>query len=289
MQYKKPIIFFLVAFSLLTAIAKESLFPNLSFFEAVKSLFQPKIIFNFENHAENTKYNSVSQKQDGDLEWSNQLDLYGSISSKISHDGKKSLKLRYPSDVQSNVGASWILPSHKQYYLSYWVYFAPNFDFDGSKLSGGKLPGLGSQGLCSGGDECDGNNGFSSRYMWRENGKAVLYLYHMNKAGKYGDDLELIDQAAQVIEFQRGQWHHLVQRVRVNDDNKSNGEVDVWVDQEQVLSQKNLKFVTNGQGVDRLYFSTFHGGAGKEWWPSKDVYAYFDDFVISTKPFDVGL
>jgi len=173
--------------------------------------------------------------------------------------------------------------------FTYWVFFAPNFDFDGSKLSGGKLPGLGSQGLCSGGDDCDGNNGFTSRYMWRENGKAVLYLYHMDKAGKYGDDLELIDQNAQVIHFQRGQWHHLVQRVRINDDNQSNGEVEVWVDQTKVLSKKNLKFVTNEQGVDRLYFSTFHGGAGKEWWPSKDVYAYFDDFVISTKAFDVGL
>jgi len=289
MQYKKPIIFFLLAFSLLTAITKQLLFPNLGFFDAINSLLQPKIAMSFEDHANNTKYDQVSQQQDWDVEWSNQLDLYGTISSQDFHTGKNSLKLRYPSDVQSNLGASWILPSQKQYYLSYWVFFAPNFDFDGSKLSGGKLPGLGSQGLCSGGDDCDGNNGFTSRYMWRENGKAVLYLYHMDKAGKYGDDLELIDQNAQVIHFQRGQWHHLVQRVRINDDNQSNGEVEVWVDQTKVLSKKNLKFVTNEQGVDRLYFSTFHGGAGKEWWPSKDVYAYFDDFVISTKAFDVGL
>jgi len=99
MQYKKPIIFFLLAFSLLTAITKQLLFPNLGFFDAINSLLQPKIAMSFEDHANNTKYDQVSQQQDWDVEWSNQLDLYGTISSQDFHTGKNSLKLRYPSDV----------------------------------------------------------------------------------------------------------------------------------------------------------------------------------------------
>ena len=245
----------------------------------------------FESHANNTQYDQPAQGEDWEVEWSTQLDKFGSISDRVVHTGTKSLRLLYPSKEQSNVGASWVLPDQKEYYLSYWVFFAPDFDFNGKNdwSSGGKLPGLGSQGLCNGGDTCNGDNGFSSRYMWRENGKATLYLYHMDKAGKYGDDIEFKGIDGKNRYFQRGKWHHLVQRVRINDVDQSNGAVDVWMDGEQVLSKSNLRFVTNGVGVNRVFFSTFHGGFGEEWWPSKDVYAYFDDFVISTESKDVGL
>lgn len=248
-----------------------------------------KVMVSFEAFNNNTKYDLVAQQNNWNVEWSTQLGQYGYISDKESYSGEKSLRMRYPSNEQSGVGASWILPKQKEYYLSYWILFEENFDFDGSELSGGKLPGLGSAGLCSGGQSCDGNNGFSSRYMWRENGKAVLYLYHINKAGKYGDNLELRGIDGQNKYFQRGRWHHLVQRVRINDNQESNGEIEVWMDGEKVLSENNLKFVTNGLGVDRLFFSTFHGGSGEEWWPSEDVYAYFDDFVVSVRAEDVGL
>ena len=250
-----------------------------------------KITVNFENHVNNTLYNRTAQEKDWDIEWSTQLDRYAYVSAQAPRSGTKSLRLRYPNDKQSNVGASWILSDREEYYLSYWILFAQNFDFNGKYdwSSGGKLPGLGSRGLCNGGDPCDGNNGFSARYMWRENGRAVLYLYHMNKTGEYGDDLQLERNDGRARYFERGKWHNLIQRVRINDGDESNGEIDVWMDKEKVLSQKNFKFVTNNQGVNRLFFSTFHGGYGSDWWPSEDVYAYFDDFVISAKAADVGL
>ena len=87
----------------------------------------------------------------------------------------------------------------------------------------------------------------------------------------------------------QGQWHNLVQRVKVNDGTEANGEIDVWMDNEQVLDVDNLRFVTNGQGIDTTFFSSFHGGYGSEWWPEQQGYAYFDDFVVSTDAHDVGL
>lgn len=273
---KKPLILSLIAF-----------IPVFAFYYT----YPRKTEVGFESHVNNAKYDQLAQEEDWEVEWSTQLDQFGSISDEVFHTGNKSLKLLYPSTEQSNVGASWILPDQKEYYLSYRVWFAPDFDFNGKYdwSSGGKLPGLGSQGLCNGGNTCDGNNGFSSRYMWRENGKAILYLYHMDKAGKYGDDIELEGVDGQSRYFQRGKWHHLVQKVRINDVGQSNGTVDVWMDGEKVLSRDKLQFVTNNQGVNRLFFSAFHGGFGEDWWPSKDVYAYFDDFVISTRSRDVGL
>ncbi|MGL5076786.1 MAG: polysaccharide lyase, partial [Waterburya sp.] len=243
----------------------------------------------FEQHSDNTSYNSITQAKDWKVGWSNNMHKYATISDDFAHSGSKSLKITYPSDAQANTGASWLVPSQKQYYLSYWVKFDQNFDFDGSKLSGGKLPGMGTDDLCGGGQNCTGTNGFTSRYMWRENGKATLYLYHMDKPGKYGEDFTFQGSDGNDKYFERGKWHNLIQRVKINDGNQSNGEIDVWMDKEKVLDIDNLKFVTDNKGIDTLYFSSFHGGNGSEWWPEKNVNAYFDDFVVSTNAADVGL
>jgi endoglucanase len=229
--------------------------------------------------ANGTQYNASA---DFDVAWSHQFDEFASISSDEAHSGNTSLKVAYPPDKQSNLGAKWGIPPAKEYYMSYWVKFDENFDFDGNKYSGGKLPGLGAGDLASGGDKPNGSNGFTSRYMWREDGRAVLYLYHMDQPGTYGEDIDL------GTNFERGKWHKLTQRVRVNDNGQANGEVDVWMDDRQVLSRDGLRF-TNGQEIDTAYFSTFHGGNGSDWWPSSNVNAYFDDFVVSTDPADVGL
>ena len=245
----------------------------------------------FENHANGTTYGTVTQRQDWDAAWSVQMNEgeLASITNQEAHSGNNSLKIDYPANAQSNVGAKWQVPAQQEYYLSYWVKFEDNFDFDGARLSGGKLPGLGSGDLASGGNKPNGNNGFTSRYMWRENGRAVLYLYHMDQPDIWGEDISLTGADGSDKYFERGKWHNMIQRVKVNDGSQSNGEIDVWMDNEQVLDLDGLRFMTNNQGIDTTYFSTFHGGSGSDWWPEQDVNAYFDDFVVSTNAADVGL
>ena len=206
------------------------------------------------------------------------------------HGGDKSLRITHLSDARTGGGAIWRLPEANTYYLSYWVKFEDNFDFDGSRKSGGKLPGLaGAGGYCSGGQTCDGNNGFSARYMWGENGRARLYLYHMDKPTKWGENFWFQGSDGNDKYFQRGQWHNLVQRVRINDGNQSNGEIDVWMDGDRVLDLNELRFVNNNRGIDALMFSTFHGGSTNEWLPERTVYSYWDDFIVSPNAADVGL
>ncbi len=86
--------------------------------------------------------NQYNASADFDVAWSHQFDEYASISSDEAHSGNTSLKVAYPADRQSNLGAKWGIPPAKEYYMSYWVKFDENFDFDGNKYSGGKLPGL---------------------------------------------------------------------------------------------------------------------------------------------------
>ncbi len=255
---------------------------------APATLSDNAISVGFEGHANNTTYDYSAQSQDWSVAWSNQMDKYGSISTNEAHSGSSSLKMDYPANEQSNAGAKWQVPGQQEYYLSYWLKFDSNFDFDGNKYSGGKLPGLGEGDLASGGVKPNGDNGFTSRYMWREGGKATLYLYHMDMASTWGDDILLKGEDGQDKYFERGQWHNMIQRVQVNDAGQANGEIDVWMDKEQVLDMDGLRF-NNGQGIDTMYFSTFHGGNGSDWWPEQEVSAYFDDFVVSTDAHDVGL
>ncbi|MEM7591142.1 MAG: polysaccharide lyase [Cyanobacteria bacterium P01_A01_bin.83] len=243
----------------------------------------------FESHSNGTKYDYSTQSKDWDVKWSYQVDKFGTISNEEARSGSNSLKMDYPANEQSNAGSQWQIPNQQEYYLSYWVKFDNDFDFDGPRFSGGKLPGLGAGDLASGGNKPDGNNGFTSRYMWREDGKAVLYLYHMDQPSTYGEDMLLQGNDGSQKYFERGQWHNMVQRVKVNDGSQANGEIDVWMDNEQVLSVDNLRFMTNNQGIDTAFFSTFHGGYGGDWWPEKNDNAYFDDFVVSTNAADVGL
>ena len=249
------------------------------------------ITVGFERHNEGTKYNRSAQDKDWDVSWSKEswMNNYAFIDDE-AHSGDKSLRITYRPDATTGGAAGWKLSSEKEYYLSYWVKFENDFDFNGSKYSGGKLPGLGGAGgLCSGGQTCNGNNGFTARYMWKEDGRASLYLYHMNKQSKWGENYRFKDISGNDVYFQRGQWHNLIQRVQINDGNQSNGEVDVWMDGKQVLSLDDLKFVTNNKGIDNLFFSTFHGGNSSGWWPERQQYSYFDDFVVSTNAADVGL
>ena len=266
--------------------------PNNFIFNQQKVLSPQAIAVGFEQHDADTNYDLSMQRKDWNATWMNDslMKDYAIITDTDAYSGEKSLRITYLSDARTGGSAIWKLPAEKEYYLSYQVKFSDDFDFDGSKKSGGKLPGLaGAGGYCSGGQTCTGDNGFSSRYMWGKNGRAKLYLYHMDKPTKWGENFWFQESNGNDKYFQRGQWHNLIQRVRINDGNQANGEIDVWMDGEQVLSLDELRFVTNNQGIDALLFSTFHGGSTDEWLPDHTVYSYWDDFIVSPNAADVGL
>lgn len=211
------------------------------------------------------------------------------IDETVAHSGSKSIKVAYPAGGvgPSETGAQVPLRFNGQseVYSSYWLYFSDNFDWGGTS-EGGKLPGLGSGDNCSGGSTCDGTNGFSARLMWRSGGNAVLYLYHMDKPGTYGEDLPLM-KAGNQITFEKGKWYQVAERVKINTNNNYDGEVEVWINGEQALLKTGLRLVNDGSLVDNFYFSTFHGGSGSNWAPSVDCHIWYDDLIISTKESDV--
>ena len=181
------------------------------------------------------------------------------VDNEYAAEGNKSLRVRFPAG-NSGPGAGGAqlplrFPSSNQKFISYWLRFSDNFDW-GGRLEGGKLPGLAGGDNCSGGGACTGTNGFTARLMWRPGGKAVLYLYHMDKPGDFGQDIDLKNIDGTNLFFQKGQWVHIAERVKINSVSSGNanadGEVEVWVNGERALLATGLRFRSNNDRVDNL-------------------------------------
>lgn len=177
-------------------------------------------------------------------------------------------------------GGQWLaaLPPRLSYELEYRLRFGPAFDW----RKGGKLPGL------AGGTVPVGGNfdpdGFSSRYMWRADGRLVVYLYWAGQASaarergrQYGVDLDC------GVTLERGRDYRLRQRVTLNTPGQADGGLEVWVDGKSVLKRTDLLFrdtPAKAWQIDRFFFSTFHGGNDPTWAPAHDCTVEFDDIAV---------
>jgi len=255
-------------------------------------LAQKPISTNFESQPKGAAYSLGVWKADGFIteSWDNGMNSRSMVDDSVSVSGKKSLRITYPKGFSGPDGngaqVSVILPGRDQYYMSYWLRFSDNFSF----RLGGKLPGLAAGDLCSGGQVCNGTNGFTARFMWETDGKVISYLYHMDKSGKWGDDSALIFPSGNQVIFERGKWYQVMERVKINSSGSvHDGEVEVWINGLPVLLRKGIRFTSNGEKVDRFYFSTFHGGSGPDWAPTNTCYIWFDDIIVSENKKDVEM
>lgn len=224
--------------------------------------------------------------------WRNQLDLreeknWGesnmSLEKDSIHDGKV-LKVFYPKGSASpNVSKVYNAPvggaeflaqtgSYDSIYFSYYLKFSPDFDF----VKGGKLPGLFGGTANSGGEIPNGYDGFSTRFMWRENGLGELYAY-IPKSEQWGTPI-----ANGKFSFKKGQWHKLQHQIVLNEPGTSNGKIKIWLDDTLVHSEKNLVFrSTDSLKINGIFFSTFFGGNDTTWSSSRDNYILFDNLCLS--------
>lgn len=234
----------------------------------------PIFKLNFEN-------NKIGAYTDDDL-----LNDVGNVNWKIVEDKAsivedslygKVLKVKYPKGAvgpkKGGIQFDKPLPKSTEYYLDYYVKFDKNFDFS----LGGKLPGLTSGGeTYTGGVHPDNGEGWSARYMWREKGAIILYFYHMDMKHKWGDIIEMYTT------FQKNKWYRITQYLKMNDTDKFNGVMQVWVNGKKVVNNTKVRYRLAPLGdIDSFYFSTFHGGNTADWAPKNDSYCFFADFQIT--------
>ena len=211
------------------------------------------------------------------------------------------LAVRYPKRKLRSFksGASWHwrpTEPRQEMFFSYWVLFPDSFEF----RDGGKLHGLvGGKGN-TGGNRSTGRDGWSCRVHWGAGDQIKLYVYHKDQSRKWGDTFYFTDdpqihivspdkpvkQTEKHIHVERGVWHHIQMRVRVNDVGVRNGLAQAWYDGRLVTDIRGFEFRNAECRDDQLlvkgvYFSTFFGGRGEGYKPVRDETVYFDDFVVS--------
>ncbi len=173
-------------------------------------------------------------------------------------------------------GVGWRYPigQRESVELRYTVIFGKDFDW----VKGGKLPGLaGGPDNVSGGRPATGTNGFSARLMWRAEGRAEAYVYHVDQPEQYGDRLSFPKE----FRFPTEVPVRVRMRVTMNDPDKKNGKLRVWIkveDEEEKLfvDRSNMTWRTVPTfGVDSLYFETFYGGNDSSWAPKQKSSAEF--------------
>ncbi|WP_152415263.1 polysaccharide lyase [Caenispirillum salinarum] len=198
--------------------------------------------------------------------------------------GEPALRVTYPKGTSSpsdngKGGAGFysameIPPGTDRACLRYKVRFPEGFEF----VKGGKLPGLYGGKAPSGGDDVSGENGFSMRLMWREDGQGEVYEYVANK----GEDTDYgLSVGRGLWTFPTGRWVTVEQEVILNDPDRADGIVRIWIDGKPILEQDDIAYRTEeGDAISGLMFSTFFGGSGKEWRTPREQHVDFGDFRL---------
>ena len=221
----------------------------------------------FDGYSDGTTYGSAEVRNDvGDnIYW------LGSQNSQI-YNGN--LRIRFEgglSGVDGGISAASRINGDRVYTLEYRLKFDPGFEW---KL-GGKLPGLAGGDAPTGGAQTSDGNGFTTRYMWRENGRLVVYAYYLDKPAseRYGENWDCDTY------FETDRWYTLRQRVTMNTGSNADGRVEVWVDGVKKLDRQNLRLMSNGNIIDRVHFDSFMGGGTNDpsWAPSSTQFLRIDD------------
>lgn len=171
------------------------------------------------------------------------------------------------------------IPSAQVYSLGFDVLFHPDFDF----ARGGKMHGFFPTNAVAGGNTV-GDDEWSVRVMWHNEGYVQTYVYHQDMGGTYGSA-----KRHSTFQFQKGRWYSVTLIVKVNDFGLYNGYAQIWVDGNLMVDHTNLRLRnvnTTASLISQVTFNTFHGGSDTSWAPLDangnitTVYAYYDNFSV---------
>ncbi|WP_299313153.1 polysaccharide lyase [uncultured Aquimarina sp.] len=189
--------------------------------------------------------------------------------------GQSGMHTKVPFDVEGEFD---------ELYISYWIYFPEDFEF----RAGGKLPGLAYQ---------TSERNMSLRLMWRYDGLVEFYVHYNTEPTWDGwhasinwsltdpyDEPNGEPQADQV-KFKKGQWNHVEMYNKLNTPGQNDGIMRGWLNGDLAIDiTDNGDYRQADEGdihLNIIYLSTFFGGSDETFQPTKDLEAYFDDFIVS--------
>ncbi|WRT69776.1 uncharacterized protein IL334_006767 [Kwoniella shivajii] len=215
-------------------------------------------------------------------------------SSGSAPDGTNALVASYPAGTVGLTSAGFSfytegahngvqVDNAKEVSFSYSVYMKDGFEF----VKGGKMPGLyGGTSLsqaksCSGGRQDGRDSCFSARLMWRTDGAGEIYDYlpvpYTTTDTGYGESIQ-----RGAYTWSTGKWTTVAMRVKLNDVGSANGEQELFVDGQSVISLKDVTFATSqGTKIYGIMAQTFFGGHEADWASPVDQNIWFKDWSLA--------
>lgn len=219
--------------------------------------------------------------------------------------GGVSIRVRYPKNklktADSGIDTRIDLSGHfknndfkaEDLYLSYWIKFSDNFEFD---KCGGKLPSLGGSTFNSTKDRWKG------RIMWRKGGSIQFYMELPDNRFRPTDDErfwgERVKSGRGICNFEytpylKGSgWHNIELHYRFETPGRNDGIFEGWVDGEN-YDMMNASVFNNYRPsgtsrenitINTILLSAFLGGSDlDDYAPDEDIFTWFDEFRVSTK------
>jgi hypothetical protein len=176
-------------------------------------------------------------------------------------------------------GCNWRVPfgcKAKKTILTYKFRFSDDFDF----ARGGKLPGLAGGKGNDGGRVPNGLDGWSVRFMYKDNGTICAYLYHPKMKEAFGEKVFLGSNGENFM-LAKGEWNELVLEISMNDIGQNNGSIVCKLNGNVGLKLNAITFTcTENLLIDHFLFSCFMGGNDISYAPSKNQHIMFKDFLI---------
>jgi len=188
-----------------------------------------------------------------------------------------------PSEEGSErVTGAFRIENRTTYELKQSILFEEGFDWGGNSESGKFGFGLGGGSAPSGGKT--DKDGFTVRLAWYGQGDgtatANLYTYSVDRTQNlpYGDLLSISNFIVPV-----GEWFEVAMRVSMNSElDVADGSLSVLINDELMFERNNIHWQSEGEkpSIDRLIYSTFHGGNTPDWTPDETVYAQFSNICL---------
>ncbi|MFD0861746.1 polysaccharide lyase [Sungkyunkwania multivorans] len=176
-------------------------------------------------------------------------------------------------------------------YLSYWIKFSDNFEFD---KCGGKLPSLGGTTYNTRDDSWKG------RIMWRKGGSIQFYMElpdnsftPTNEERFWGPQVtpgsDICEFEYQPYLFSPG-WHNIELHYKFETPGMNDGYFEGWVDgvnydfMDATVFNNYRPAGTTRENItiNRILISAFLGGSSTEYEPTQDIFAWVDEFRVST-------
>lgn len=231
-----------------------------------------------------------------------------SVDYTVSRDpGGVSLKVRFPqgklktedSGVDTRIDLAGTFNTNtfqsEDLYLSYWVKFSDNFEFN---KCGGKLPSLGGSTANSTQDRWKG------RIMWRNGGAIQFYMELPDNSFSADNDTrfwgpvavptsssDICDLRYQPYLSQPG-WHNIELHYKFETPGMNDGLFEGWVDganNESINATVFNNYRPTGTTrenitINTILLSAFLGGSDlNDYAPTQDTFAWFDEFRVSTQ------